>query len=179
MDGDTRCTQAMKGNFGGTVETLHDQYECPTKQYWSTEWANTAPIQMIQNRVAQICKIGAVLEVYLEMNRCPSLTDNSCLRCDGLSEVYDSCTQNGSCPDCETWWDFARSAAPSGSPSSPPSSSPSGTPSSRPPTVRYYYSLIIFLQKTFLYPFSLTFRTCLRYLLLHSHCANPTRSHLL
>ncbi|KAL7532907.1 hypothetical protein ACHAXR_004928 [Thalassiosira sp. AJA248-18] len=139
----TAHTQAMKGNFGGTVHALHKQYECPTKQYWTTEWANTVPVQMVQNRVAQICKIGTAFKVYLEMDRCPSPTDNSCLKCDGLAEVYDLCKQNGSCPDCETWWNFARSAAPSGV----PSSSPSGAPSS-PPSKQFTVSFIFYLTST-------------------------------
>jgi len=108
--GSTAHKQVLKGgNFGGTVQVLYGDLECP-----SNNWASSIHVDMVQDRVAQICKSGAALGVFLEMDKCD--TPRDCLKCEGLKEIYDSCQKDGSCPDCATWTEFVRSSAPSVTP---------------------------------------------------------------
>jgi hypothetical protein len=103
--GSTAHQQIMKGNFGGTVEVLYGDLECP-----ANEWGSLLHAERVKDRVAQICKTGSALGVYVEMNKCDIPT--GCLSCDGISDIYDSCQQDGTCPACATWTDFVRSSAP-------------------------------------------------------------------
>lgn len=108
--GSTAHREAMKGNFGGTVEALYGDLECP-----ANEWSSAAHVTMVQERVNNVCKAGAALGVYLEMNECVDDPSN-CLECEGLKELYDSCIEDGSCPDCLLWTQFVRSSAPTVTP---------------------------------------------------------------
>ena len=106
--GSTAHKQALKGNFGGTIEVLYGELECP-----ASEWSSASHVDMVQERVAQICKTGSVLGVYLEMDKCGIPSD--CLQCQGLREIYDSCTEE-SCEACPTWTEYIRSSAPTVTP---------------------------------------------------------------
>jgi hypothetical protein len=108
--GSTAHKQALKGNFGGTVEALYAELECP-----ANEWSSAAHVSMIHDRINYVCKAGAALGVYLEMNECVD-DPSDCLECDGLKELYDACIVDGTCPDCQTWTQFVRSSAPSVTP---------------------------------------------------------------
>ncbi|KAL7533098.1 hypothetical protein ACHAXR_008567 [Thalassiosira sp. AJA248-18] len=107
--GVTAHQQALKGNFGGTIEILYGELECP-----ANEWASVKHVDMVQDRVSQVCKAGAALGVYLEMDKCDP--PSGCLQCDGLKEIYETCLEDGSCPDCATWTQFLRSVAPTVTP---------------------------------------------------------------
>eukprot|EP00571_Detonula_confervacea_P007365 CAMPEP_0172313228 /NCGR_PEP_ID=MMETSP1058-20130122/19738_1 /TAXON_ID=83371 /ORGANISM="Detonula confervacea, Strain CCMP 353" /LENGTH=476 /DNA_ID=CAMNT_0013026845 /DNA_START=128 /DNA_END=1558 /DNA_ORIENTATION=- len=107
--GSTAHKQALKGNFGGTIEVLYGSLECPSNQ-----WSSSIHVNMVQDRVAQVCKSGAALGVYLEMDKCD--TPRDCLECKGLKEIYESCQENGSCPDCSAWPQFVRSTSPTVTP---------------------------------------------------------------
>eukprot|EP00581_Thalassiosira_minuscula_P004316 CAMPEP_0183747744 /NCGR_PEP_ID=MMETSP0737-20130205/67411_1 /TAXON_ID=385413 /ORGANISM="Thalassiosira miniscula, Strain CCMP1093" /LENGTH=967 /DNA_ID=CAMNT_0025983461 /DNA_START=817 /DNA_END=3721 /DNA_ORIENTATION=- len=108
--GSTAHRQVLNGgNFGGTVQVLYGTLECPPNQ-----WVSASRVDMVQDRIAEVCKTGTLLEVYLEMGNCSSKAD--CLTCDGLKEIYDTCQENGSCPYCPTWTQFVRSSAPTVTP---------------------------------------------------------------
>jgi hypothetical protein len=108
--GSTAHKQALKGNFGGTVEVLYGELECPSNQ-----WSSAVHVDMVQERVNNVCKAGAALGVYLEMSEC--INDPSdCLDCEGLKEIYDACVQNGTCPYCQTWTQFVKSSSPTVTP---------------------------------------------------------------
>jgi hypothetical protein len=98
--GSTAHKQAVRGNFGGTVEVLYGEMECP-----SGEWISGQHQIMVRERVAQICSTGATLGVMLEMDECDDGQDN-CLICDGLKDIFDACILDGSCPDCQTWSNY-------------------------------------------------------------------------
>jgi hypothetical protein len=108
-EGSTAHRQVMKGNFGGTVEVLQGDLECPGSQN-----NNALHAEMVKDRVPQVCKSGAALGVYLEMDECDTPSD--CRLCEGLREIFDSCQLDGSCPDCATWTQFLISAAPTVTP---------------------------------------------------------------
>ena len=108
--GSTAHKQALKSNFGGTVEALYGDLECPSNQ-----WSSAAHVTMVLERVNDVCKAGAALGVYLEMNECVD-DPSACLECEGLKELYDACVEDGSCPDCLTWTQYVRSSAPSVTP---------------------------------------------------------------
>lgn len=107
--GETAHKQVMKGNFGGSVEVLYGDLECP-----ASEWESLAHVDLVKVRVSEVCKAGAALGVYVEMASCD--TPSNCVQCEGLKELYDSCKQDGSCPYCETWTQFVRSSAPTVTP---------------------------------------------------------------
>jgi len=108
--GSTAHRQVLNGgNFGGTVQVLYGTLECPSNQ-----WESAIHVDMVHDRVAEICKSGTLLGVYLEMDKCDTKTD--CLKCEGLKEIYDSCHENGSCPYCPTWTQFVKSDAPTVTP---------------------------------------------------------------
>mmetsp|Transcript_29759 Transcript_29759/g.56286 ORF Transcript_29759/g.56286 Transcript_29759/m.56286 type:complete len:484 (+) Transcript_29759:161-1612(+) len=107
--GETAHRQALKMNFGGTVKALYGELECP-----SNKWDSISHVDMVHDRVAQVCKAGAALGVYLEMDKCETKRD--CLECDGLRKIYDSCQELGTCPHCASWVDFVRSVAPTVTP---------------------------------------------------------------
>ncbi|KAL3800656.1 hypothetical protein HJC23_006118 [Cyclotella cryptica] len=107
--GETAHKQIMKGNFGGSVEVLYGDLECP-----SNEWTSLAHVDLVKARVSQVCKAGAALGVFIEMDQCD--TPSNCVQCDGLKELYDSCQQDGSCPDCSSWTQFVKSSAPTVTP---------------------------------------------------------------
>ena len=110
--GNTAHQQALKGNFGGTLKVLYGELECP-----GNKWTSSKHLDMIPQRVSQVCKAGAALGVYLEMNPCGDrFAGRSCLKCDGLKEVYEGCVELGTCPDCATWSQFIRSSAPTVTP---------------------------------------------------------------
>jgi hypothetical protein len=108
--GSTAHKQALKGNFGGTVEALYGDLECPANQ-----WTSATHVTMVKERVNNACKAGSALGVYLEMNECVD-DPSDCLECDGLKELYDACKEDGSCPDCQTWTQFVQSSAPTVTP---------------------------------------------------------------
>jgi hypothetical protein len=108
--GTTAHKQAVKGNFGGTVEALYAELECP-----SNKWTSEIHVEMVKQRVAQICKTGSALGVYLEMDECDT-PGSDCLQCEGLKEIYESCLIDGSCPDCPKWTEFLISSAPTVTP---------------------------------------------------------------
>ena len=108
--GSTAHKQALKSNFGGTVEALYGDLECPSNQ-----WSSAAHVTMVHERVNNVCKAGAALGVYLEMNECVD-DPSDCLECEGLKEMYDACVDDGSCPDCSTWTQYVRSSAPTVTP---------------------------------------------------------------
>lgn len=107
--GTTAHKQVLKGNFGGTLEVLYGNLECP-----ANKWASAIHLDMVTDRVAQICKSGVALGVYLEMDKCDTPSD--CLECEGLKEIFESCQENGSCPECSVWPQFLRSVAPTVTP---------------------------------------------------------------
>jgi len=101
--------QVMKENFGGSVEVLYGDLECPSNQ-----WTSAKHVTQVKDRVRNICKAGAALGVYLEMDKCDTKKD--CLQCEGLREIYDQCIADGSCPECSTWTEFLVSVAPTVTP---------------------------------------------------------------
>lgn len=103
--GETAHKQIMKGNFGGSVGVLYGDLECP-----ASEWESVAHVDLVKVRVSEVCKAGAALGVYVEMDECD--TPNNCVQCEGLKDLYNSCKEDGSCPHCETWTQFVRSSAP-------------------------------------------------------------------
>jgi hypothetical protein len=108
--GSTAHKQALKSNFGGTVEALYGDLECPSNQ-----WSSAAHVTMVLERVNNVCKAGAALGVYLEMNECVD-DPSDCLECVGLKELYEACVEDGSCTDCLTWTQYVRSSAPTVTP---------------------------------------------------------------
>jgi len=106
--GSTAHKQALKGNFGGTVKVLNGPLECP-----ANIWSSAAHVDMVKDRVAEVCKAGSALGVYLEMDQC---SRSDCLECEGLKDIFESCQENGSCPHCPTWTQFVRSSAPTVTP---------------------------------------------------------------
>lgn len=109
--GSTAHKQALKGNFGGTVKVMYGALECP-----SDEWTSALHVDMVKERVAQICTTGSALGVYLEMDACDNSRDNDCLECEGLRGIYEACQLDESCPNCPRWTDFVRSSAPTVTP---------------------------------------------------------------
>ena len=109
--GATAHKQALKGNFGGGVKVLHGALECP-----ADKWTSEVHVGMVKERISQICKTGSALGVYLEMDRCDNPRDGDCLACEGLKELYESCSADGTCPDCPRWTEFVRSSAPTVTP---------------------------------------------------------------
>jgi phage FluMu protein Com len=103
--GETAHKQVMKGNFGGTVEVLYSELECP-----SNEWTSLDHLDMVKVRIQEVCKAGAALGVYVDMNKCDS--GGTCLECEGLAGLYQSCKEDGSCPECKTLSQFVKSEAP-------------------------------------------------------------------
>lgn len=101
--GETAHKQVMKGNFGGSVEVLYGDLECP-----ASEWESAAHVDLVKTRVSEVCKAGTALGVYVEMEKCD--TPSNCLQCEGLKEIYESCKEDGSCPYCGTWTEFVRSS---------------------------------------------------------------------
>jgi hypothetical protein len=96
--GSTAHKQVLKGNFGGTNDVLNGSLECPSSMNISEKhW------QMVRDRIAQVCRTGSSLGVWLELNSCENPYDNDCPKCDGLEEIYESCQQDGSCPFCNNW----------------------------------------------------------------------------
>lgn len=108
--GSTAHKQVLNGgNFGGTVKVLYGDLECPSNPNSSAKH-----VELVRDRVAQVCKAGAALGVFLEMDKCDNSRD--CLECSGLKEIYESCQLDGSCPDCNTWTQFVRSSPPTVTP---------------------------------------------------------------
>jgi len=107
--GSTAHKQALKGNFGGTVKVLNGSLECP-----ANIWSSAAHVDMVKDRVAEVCKTGSAVGVYLEMDQCSTRSD--CLECEGLKDIFESCQEDGSCPHCPTWTQFVRSSAPTVTP---------------------------------------------------------------
>lgn len=54
--GSTAHKQVLKGNFGGTIEVLYGELECPASQ-----WSSLTHVDMVKDRIAQVCKAGAAL----------------------------------------------------------------------------------------------------------------------
>ena len=109
--GSTAHKQALKGNYGGTIDILHGPLECPSSINISEKH-----MKMVRDRVSQICSTGSALGVMLEWNKCENPYDNDCQKCDGLEEVVFSCQQDGSCPACNDWADNLVSLAPTVTP---------------------------------------------------------------
>ena len=107
--GETAHKQVMKMNFGGSVQVLYGDLECPT-----SEWTSVAHVDLAKARVAEVCKAGAALGVYVEMDKCD--TPTNCVTCEGLNDLYNSCREDGSCPYCETWMQFIKSSSPTVTP---------------------------------------------------------------
>jgi len=107
--GSTAHQQVLKLNFGGTVEVLYGDLECP-----AGKWTSAMHVDMVQDRVAHVCRSGSALGVYLEMEKCDA--PGKCLKCDGLKEIYKSCQEVGTCPDCPAWTDYLISSAPTVTP---------------------------------------------------------------
>jgi len=107
--GSTAHKQALKGNFGGTLKVLYGALECPTNT-----WNPPVHVDNVHNRVAQLCKSGNALGVYMDINKCDTPSD--CLECEGLTEIYAACLEDGSCPDCSEWAQFLESVAPTVTP---------------------------------------------------------------
>ena len=107
--GETAHKQVMKGNFGGSVEVLYGDLECP-----SSEWGSLEHVDLVKTRVSEVCKSGAALGIYVEIDKCD--TPTNCVTCEGLKDIYDSCRDDGSCPHCETWTQFVKSSAPTVTP---------------------------------------------------------------
>lgn len=106
--GETAHRQVLKGgNFGGTVEVLYGDLECPANQ-----WTSAVHEDMVQERVAQACKSGTALGVYLEMETHKKCKE--CLKCDGLKKIFELLYITN--PDCSNWTQFVRSDAPSVTP---------------------------------------------------------------
>jgi hypothetical protein len=95
--GSTAHKQAVRFNFGGTVEVLYGELECP-----AGEWTSEDHVTMVRDRVARVCTAGAALGVYLEMDKCDD-TAPDCVACEGLKEIFEACQLDGTCPDCSTW----------------------------------------------------------------------------
>lgn len=92
-----------------STQVLYPELECPSNQ-----WASSTHVQKVHDRVAQICKSGSALGVYLEMDKCDNPKD--CLECKGLKDIFDACQEDGTCPDCPAWIEFVRSVAPTVTP---------------------------------------------------------------
>mmetsp|Transcript_8500 Transcript_8500/g.17093 ORF Transcript_8500/g.17093 Transcript_8500/m.17093 type:complete len:520 (-) Transcript_8500:28-1587(-) len=107
--GSTAHRQIMKGNFGGTVEVLYGELECPASQ-----WTSLVHVGMVKERIAHVCNAGAVLGVYIEMDQCDVPID--CVECKELKDLYEQCKADGTCAACATWTDFVRSSAPTVAP---------------------------------------------------------------
>lgn len=107
--GSTSHKQVLKETFGGTIKVLYGDLECP-----SNEWSSAAHVGMVKDRVAEICKSGSALGVYLNMDQCSVRGD--CLQCEGLADIFESCQVDGTCPECPSWPDFVKSAAPTVTP---------------------------------------------------------------
>jgi len=118
--GVTAHQQIMDGNFGGSVQVLYGTLECPALNRVSRVHA-----QMVHTRVAEVCKSGSALGVYLEMDKnCGNRTD--CLQCEGLAEIFETCQQDGTCPNCTTWAQSLQTMSPT---VAPPTADPSSAPS--------------------------------------------------
>ena len=109
--GSTAHKQALKGNFGGTINVLNGPLECPSSMNISEKH-----VQMVRDRVREICRAGSLLGVMLELNECENPYDRDCPRCDGIEEIYYSCQQDGSCPECTDWGENLISTAPTVTP---------------------------------------------------------------
>jgi hypothetical protein len=97
--GSTAHKQVVRGNFGGTVEVLYGELECP-----ASEWNNVDHMTMVRDRVSRICTTGSALGVWLDMDECEDTTTD-CLTCEGLKDIFAACQLDGTCPDCSTWAD--------------------------------------------------------------------------
>ena len=109
--GSTAHKQALKGNFGGTINVLNGPLECPSSMNISEKH-----VQMVRDRVREICRAGSALGVMLELNQCENSYDRDCPKCDGLEDIYFSCQQDGSCPECNGWEENLLSLAPTVTP---------------------------------------------------------------
>mmetsp|Transcript_22314 Transcript_22314/g.38157 ORF Transcript_22314/g.38157 Transcript_22314/m.38157 type:complete len:484 (+) Transcript_22314:285-1736(+) len=109
--GSTAHKQALKGNFGGTINVLNGPLECPSSMNISEKH-----VQMVRDRVREICRAGSALGVMLELNQCENSYDRDCPKCDGLEDIYFSCQQDGSCPECNDWEENLLSLAPTVTP---------------------------------------------------------------
>jgi len=105
--GSTAHKQALKGNYGGTIDILHGPLECPSSINISEKH-----MQMVRDRVSQICSTGSALGVMLEWNKCENPYDSDCQKCDGLEEVVFS----DKSPACTDWADNLVSLAPTVTP---------------------------------------------------------------
>mmetsp|Transcript_3021 Transcript_3021/g.4977 ORF Transcript_3021/g.4977 Transcript_3021/m.4977 type:complete len:514 (-) Transcript_3021:51-1592(-) len=103
----TAHKQVLKGNFGGTINILNGPLECPSSMNISEKH-----FQMVRDRVREVCRVGSSLGVMLELNSCENPYERDCQTCDGIEEIYYSCQQDGSCPDCIGWGENLASTAP-------------------------------------------------------------------
>jgi len=86
-EGTTCHKEALKGDFGGTLNVINGGLECPA---YHGGWHASA----IKMRINRYCHAAALLG----LNRISTMNG-----CRGMFESYDECLHDGSCPYCETF----------------------------------------------------------------------------
>ncbi|KAL7469137.1 hypothetical protein ACHAXS_009388 [Conticribra weissflogii] len=86
-EGTTCHKEALKGDFGGTLNVINGGLECPA---YHGGWHASA----IKMRINRYCHAAALLG----LNRISTMSG-----CKGMFESFDECLHDGSCPYCETF----------------------------------------------------------------------------